>query len=178
MVRGLFSFLVLAACVAYGFGIWLFLLHPDDGLPRRAGAVVVLAGDRDRLPLARRLVEAGVAKTLVVSEDSASNDPARYALCHGQKPKKYTLICRIAAPSSTRGEARMIASLAEQNHWLSVVVVSSRYQLYRASVLGSRCTNAKLVMRGTDTDPWWRKALAIPLEYAKLARAEISQRGC
>jgi hypothetical protein len=41
-----------------------------------------------------------------------------------------------------------------------------------------RCTHAKLVMRGSEGDAWWRKAIAIPLAYAKLARAEIWQRGC
>ncbi len=178
MVRSLISFLVLVAAVAYGFGIWLFLLHPQDGLPRKADAVFVLAGGRSRLPVALNLMAHKVAPTLVVSEDSQSDDPARYQLCHGPRPKRYTLVCRVAAPFSTRGEARVIAGLVEAKGWVEVVVVSSRYQLYRAKVLINRCTNANLSMRATDRDPWWRKALAIPLEYAKLLRADIFQTGC
>jgi len=178
MLRSITSFLVVAAAVAYGFGIWLFLLHPQDQLPRKADAVYVLAGNRNRLPVALALMAKKVAPTLVVSEDSQSSDPARYRLCHGSRPKGYKLICRIAAPSSTRGEARAIAELVERNNWKEVVVVTSRYHLYRARVLINRCTNANLAMRATDRDRWWRKALAIPLEYAKLARADIFQTGC
>jgi hypothetical protein len=35
MGRSLLSLLVLAAIVAYGFGVWLFLLRSQDGLPAR-----------------------------------------------------------------------------------------------------------------------------------------------
>ena len=35
-----------------------------------------------------------------------------------------------------------------------------------------------LAMRATDRDPWWRKALAIPLEYVKLLRADFFEKGC
>ena len=178
MVRSVISLLVLAAAVAYGFGIWLFLLHPQNGLPHKADAVFVLSGSRSRLPVALKLMADKVAPTLVVSEDSASNDPVRYRLCHGPKPKRYELACRIASPSSTRGEARAIADLANTRGWAEVIVVTSRYHLYRARVLINRCTNANLSMRATDVDSWWRKAVAIPLEYAKLARADVFQRGC
>ena len=178
MGRTLISSLVLAAMIAYAFGIWLFLLQPEDPVPAKADAVFVLAGAELRLPVAQQLIEAGVAKTLVVSEGHASVDSESYALCHGSKPKGYKLVCRTASPFSTRGEARMIGDLVSQNKWASVIVVSSRYQLYRAHILIRRCTQANLVMRGADGDTWWRKALAIPLEYAKLIRAETVQRGC
>ena len=178
MGRTLLSFLVLAAAVAYGFGIWLFLLYPEDRLPRHPDAVVVLAGSEARLPVALALVEHGAAKTLVVSADDVARDPARYSLCHGPKPKRYTLVCQTAAPFSTRGEAHMVADLVQKHGWTSVIVVTSRYHLYRAHMLVRRCTQVGLAMRAVDEDSWWRKAVAIPLEYVKLARAETFQRGC
>jgi uncharacterized SAM-binding protein YcdF (DUF218 family) len=178
MGRSLLSLLIVLAGIAYAIGVWLFLLRPDDRLPVRADAVFVLAGSRARLPVALALVERGVAKTLVVSTDDRARDPRRYELCHGGKPKRYALVCRRASPFSTRGESRLIASLARRRGWHSVVVVSSRYHLFRARLLLRRCTSAALVLRGADGDEWWRKALAVPLEYAKLARAEISQRDC
>ena len=178
MGRTFFSFLVLGAAIAYGFGIWLFLLYPEDSLPAHPDAVIVLAGSEARLPVALRLVEHGSAKTLVVSQDEAAHDPARYSLCHGPKPKRYTLVCRTAAPFSTRGEARMIADLVKKNSWVSVVVVTSRYHLYRARMLLRRCSGVDLSMRATDGDSWSQKAVAIPLEYVKLARAETFQRSC
>ena len=178
MIRQLLSFLVVVAAVAYGFGIWLFLLHRQDRLPSAADAVFVLAGGEARLPVALNLVDHGLAKNLVVSEDNASGDPDRYALCHGAKPKRYKLICQSASPFSTRGEARMIAGLARQNRWKTVVVVTSRYHIYRAHMLLRRCTKIDLSMRATDGDTWWQKALAVPLEYVKLVRSQVSERGC
>jgi uncharacterized SAM-binding protein YcdF (DUF218 family) len=178
MVRNVVSFPLVLAAVAYGFGIWLFLLHKQDRLPSAADAVFVLAGSEARLPVALNYVDHGLAKTLVVSEDNASGDPDRYALCNGPQPKRYKLICQGASPFSTRGEARMIAGLARQNRWRTVVVVTSRYHLYRSHILLKRCTKVDLAMRAADGDTWWQKALAVPLEYIKLVRAEVSQRGC
>jgi uncharacterized SAM-binding protein YcdF (DUF218 family) len=178
LIRTVFSPLVLAAAVAYGFGIWLFPLHNQDRLPAHADAIVVLAGSQARLPVALQLADAHVAKTLVVSVDDATKDPDRYALCHGAKPKRFTLLCRAAVPYSTRGEARLIAELVRRHHWQTIVVVTSRYHLYRARILIQRCTNVDLSMRAADGDSWWAKAIAIPLEYVKLARADTLQRGC
>jgi uncharacterized SAM-binding protein YcdF (DUF218 family) len=178
MGRSPFSLLVLAAVIVYAFGVWLFLLRSQDALPAHADAVFVLAGGRERLPVAQRLVAHGVADTLVVSEADRRDDPLRYDLCHGPRQKRYVLICRRATPYSTRGEARLLAALVQEHSWTTVIVVSSRYHLFRARELLRRCTDAELVMRASDGDPWWRKALAVPLEYGKLVRAETWQRGC
>jgi uncharacterized SAM-binding protein YcdF (DUF218 family) len=178
MGRAFTSTVVLAALIAYAFGIWLFLLRPQDSLPAQADAVFVLAGAQSRLPVAQKLIADGRARTLVVSETGAADDPARYTLCHGPRPKSYKLVCRIAATDSTRGEAHLIAGLVLQNKWASVIVVSSHYHLYRARVLVRRCMQARVVMRGSEGDTWWRKAIAIPLEYAKLVRADVWERGC
>jgi uncharacterized SAM-binding protein YcdF (DUF218 family) len=172
------SVLLLAAIVLFGLGVWLFLLRPQDPLPSRADAIVVLAGSPQRLPVALDLVGAGIARTLVVSEDSAANDGERYALCHGATPKRYTLICRKASPFSTRGEAELIGRLASSHGWRSLVVVTSRYHMYRAKRLIDRCTTATVAMRATDGDSWWQKTKAVPLEWLKLARAETLRRGC
>jgi uncharacterized SAM-binding protein YcdF (DUF218 family) len=170
--------LLLVAVVGFGFGIWFFLHRPEDPLPSHADAVFVLAGSSKRLPVALNLVRAGIARTLVVSEDSEANDKARYTLCHAPKPKRYTLICSMATPFSTRGEAELIGHMATAHAWHSLVVVTSRYHLYRARLLIDRCTQAKISMQATDGDSWSQKAAAIPLEYAKLARAETTRRGC
>jgi uncharacterized SAM-binding protein YcdF (DUF218 family) len=178
MFGRLFTVLLLVAVAGFGIGIWLFLLRPEDPLPAHADAVFVLAGSPKRLPVALNLVGAGIAKTLVVSEDSETNDKARYDLCHAQQPKRYTLVCMRASPFSTRGEAELIGRLATSHRWQSLVVVTSRYHLYRAKLLIDRCTQARVSMRATDGDSWSQKAAAIPLEYAKLARAETLQRSC
>jgi uncharacterized SAM-binding protein YcdF (DUF218 family) len=178
-MRRLLSLVVLAAIVLYALGIWLFLLRKDDPLPvRAADAVVLLAGSEKRLPVALDLMRHQAARTLVVSETSRKDDPKRYALCHGPAPNGYQLICRRADPFSTRGEARLAAELARRKHWRTLIVVSSRYHLFRAKKLLMRCTGATLVMRGTDADPWTYKAFAIGLEWLKLARSATVARGC
>ena len=178
-MRRLISILLVAGVVLFGLGVWLFLLRKDDPLPARTvDAVVVLAGSDKRLPVALDLMRHRVAKALVVSETSAADDLPRFRLCHGPKPRGYRLICRRADPFSTRGEAEMTAALAIRNHWRSLVIVSSRYHLFRAKRLFARCTSAKLVMRGADGDKLWWKALSIPFEWAKLARSVTLQRGC
>lgn len=178
-MRRFLTLLVIAAAALYALGTWLFLLRADDGLPTHAAdAVVVLAGSKARLPIALDLMRRHAANTLVVSEDSASRDPARYRLCNGARPRDYKLICQHADPFSTRGEARLAGDLALRNHWLSLIVVSSRYHLYRAKELFGRCTKATLIMRGTDAGTWWYKAAAVALEWAKLGRAATFQRSC
>ena len=178
-MRRLISILLIAGVVLFGLGVWLFLFRKDDSLPvRGADAVVVLAGSDKRLPVALDLMRYHAAKTLVVSETSQTDDPARFRLCHGTKPHGYRLICRRADPFSTRGEAEMTAALATRNHWRSLVIVSSRYHLFRAKRIFARCTSAKLVMRGADGDKLWWKAMSIPYEWAKLARSVTLQRGC
>jgi DUF218 domain len=170
--------LAVVLAVVYAIGVWLFLLREDDPLPRRADAVVVLAGSKKRLPLALTLMRARVAPTLVVSTDASDRDPARFRLCTGPRPRGYTLICRRADPFSTRGEARLVRALVLEHGWRSLVVVSSRYHLFRAQRAFERCTGARLSMRGTDADPWWRKAIEVPLELVKLARDETIRRSC
>ena len=178
-MRQLLFFLATVAAVFYGLGVWLFLLRKDDPIPAHADdAIVVLAGSQSRLPVALDLMRRHAARALVVSETTTTDDPARFRLCHGPEPRGYRLICQSAEPFSTRGEARMTSALVARNHWLSVVVVSSRYHLFRAQRLFARCTSARLVMRGADGDTWWRKAVSIPLEWAKLARSVTLQRGC
>jgi uncharacterized SAM-binding protein YcdF (DUF218 family) len=178
-MRRLISLFLVAAVVLFGLGAWLFPLRKDDPLPAHGvNAVVVLAGSNKRLPVALDLMRRRVARTLVVSETSQTDDPARFRLCRGPKPRGYRLICRRAEPFSTRGEARMTAALVTRNHWRSLVIVSSRYHLFRAKRLFARCTSAKLVMRGADGDRFLRKVMSIPFEWGKFARSVTLQRGC
>ncbi len=173
------ALLLLLVVGAYAVGAVVFLLRDDDTLPANADAVVVLAGSESRLPVALSLVRKGVAPVLVVSEDDSDDDPARAGLCRqGKVPGvKVELVCRSAVPYSTRGEARFVASLADRRGWDSIVVVTSRYHLFRAERLFRRCTDAKLVMQAVP-ESVGDNLLAIPREWAKLGLAETTRRGC
>ena len=171
------ALLVLIVVGTYAVGAVLFLLRDDDPLPDRADAVVVLAGTESRLPVALSLVQKGVAPVLVVSEDDS--DEARARLCRqGKVPgARVEVICRTVEPHATRSEARLVASLADRRGWHSIVVVTSRYHLFRAERLFRRCTDAKLVMRGAP-ESVGHNLVAIPWEWAKLGLAETFRRGC
>jgi len=75
------------------------------------------------------------------------------------------------------GEARAIARFARARHWRSVIVVSSRYHLFRVRLLAHRCTGARLQVVPAPV-LWWTWPKAIAFEWAKLAVAETTRRGC
>jgi uncharacterized SAM-binding protein YcdF (DUF218 family) len=176
-VKRLLVYALVIVVVVYGVGALLFLRRGDDPLPPKADAIVVLAGNTSRLPAALALARAGVAPVLVVSRDETGRDPARQRLCEDDEQRPFEVVCRQAVPFSTRGEARLVAGLASDRGWDSVVIVSSRYHLFRAERLFARCTDADLVMDGV-TESMTTNAVAIPLEWAKLVLAETARRGC
>jgi uncharacterized SAM-binding protein YcdF (DUF218 family) len=177
-MRKLLVLAVLLVIVLYAVGAVLFSVQPDDALGGgSADAVVVLAGGESRLPVALELAREHVAPVLVVSEDPTGKDELRTSTCATGHVEGAQLVCRTASPYSTRGEARMVAELAERRGWDRIVVVTSRYHLFRAERIIARCTDTKLVMRGAP-DSIGRNLIAIPFEWAKLGLAETFRRGC
>ncbi len=157
----------------------LFVWPPAaDGRPRacrcRGGAV----GERARLPKALSLIRRGVAPVLAIS--SVQKTPKwRQAreLCAKGRYERARVVCFLAQPYSTRGEARAIARLAPAHGWRSLVVVSSTFHLTRAKMLFRRCWHGRLYFVGSDT-PWWRLPLDWVSETGKLAVQLTAQRGC
>jgi uncharacterized SAM-binding protein YcdF (DUF218 family) len=169
VVLGMLAVIALA-------GIPLFVLHPEDELPARADAVVVLAGSESRLPVAFRLMEQDVAPVLVVSDPEGRHDDERQKLC-ARGAESFELVCELPDPYSTRGEARLIARLAAERGWDSIVVVTSDFHLFRARRLIERCYEGEVALRGAPVE-WWYWPVAIGTEWAKLAVAETFRRGC
>ncbi len=168
---------MLAVAAAVYLPGWWFLLGREDDPVERADAVVVLAGAPERLPIAISLVRSGVAPTLVVSIDDSGFDPRREAFCDWKTAWGVEVVCKQAEPFSTRGEARMVAELAEREGWRRVVLVTSRYHLRRAERLFGRCTGVELAVRGAP-EPVVGLGRAIPFEWAKLALAGTFRRSC
>jgi uncharacterized SAM-binding protein YcdF (DUF218 family) len=142
----LFLFVVLVFAFL-GATLYLFVLPHLDRVTH-ADAVVVLSGGRtDRLPKGLALVQEGVAPTLVISDGHAADYPQANKLCRGGQPFK--VICFRPDPYSTRGEAEEVGRLARKHHWRSLVVVTSRYHVFRARILFKRCFKGALAMVGT-----------------------------
>jgi len=161
--------LVLAWAAA---AVVLFVWAPFADESPTTDAIVVLAGSRTRLPVALDLLHRGGADTLAVSRDP--RDAARVRLC--RSPPNH-VVCFSAHPYSTRGEARETARLARQRGWRSLAIVSSRFHLFRARLIFSRCTDVRLELVPAPVT-WWRWPIALVSESAKLAVAATARRGC
>jgi uncharacterized SAM-binding protein YcdF (DUF218 family) len=175
-VRRVLALLVLLGAILYAVGALLFLGYDDDPV-RRADAVVVLAGGMERLPVAVELMDRRVAPLLVVSEDVTGKDVERGRLCRRGTLENGTLLCFAADPYSTRGEARFVSRLARERGWDRIVLVTTRYHLFRATRIFERCTEVELIARGAPTSVV-TNVLAVPYEWAKLVLAGTARRGC
>ena len=156
--------------------VFLFILYDDDEVAT-ADAIVVLAGSKFRLPVGlelveRQLVEHGVAPVLVISDGLDPRSPAANRICR----ERAQVLCPKPDPYSTRGEARLVARLARERGWDSIVVVSSRFHLFRSRILFERCYDGRLAFVGAPIQ-WWRWPVAIAAEWAKLGVA-ATRRGC
>lgn len=133
------AFALAAALVAD-----VFVLPEPAPVSASADAVVVLAGSSaDRLPVAVGLAERGSGVLVVSAAGGRANAPSR-ALCHD--PGELTIHCFTPSPSDTRGEARAIGRLVEEQNWTRITVVTSTYHLVRAALLIGRCTDAVVQM--------------------------------
>ncbi|UNK47362.1 YdcF family protein [Arthrobacter sulfonylureivorans] len=125
----------LAACYALFY-------NPSTEPVRSADAVVVLAGaSSERLPVGLALMDQGIAPVLVLSSTGNPGNVHADRICDQPSLVPYDLICFTPDVDTTRGEARSIARLAEDNGWDSVTVVTSRYHVTRASAYIGQCSD-------------------------------------
>jgi len=160
--------------LAYLIGIPVFLGSDDNALPNRVDAVVALSSSEHSLPEAQALVKKGLAPILVVSAERSGRSKERAALCRS-RPKH--VVCVNADPFTTSSETQVIARLAKDRHWSTLVVVGPDYEDFRIGRSFDRCPGLTVVMHGVD-EPWWRTAIGIPLEWVKLGVAETVRRSC
>ena len=168
-----------------GLGAWLVLalylfVWPRQDHPRRAAAIIVLAGDaKHRFPRALELARAGAAPVLVVSDGARSSWAPARNLCTHSGGRRFRVICSRPVPYSTRGEARGALALAERNRWRSLLVVTSTYHVFRARQLFKRCLDghARVYATGTSSSLAWLP-LNMVNETVKLGLVFTTRRGC
>lgn len=174
-MRRLVLVVVPLLVVAWAAVVARFVLWPVQDSPRRADAVVVLAGDHLRLGKALELMTRRVAPTLVISDGLAPGWREANRLCRGGA--RFRVVCFRPKPYSTRGEARAVARMAAARGWRSVVVVTSTYHVTRARLLFDRCVGPHVFVTGAA----YQRSL-IPLEVflepAKLVYALVVARRC
>jgi hypothetical protein len=170
---------LLIACavvlgIAYAVGIPLFLGNKDNSLPNHADAVVALSSSEETLPEAQKLVQSGRAPVLVVSSERSDRNSEQKALCTS---KTKQVVCVNADPFTTSSEPQVVARLATDHHWSTLIVVAPDYESLRVERAFGRCPDVSVVVHSVD-EPWWRTAIGIPLEWVKLGVSETVRRSC
>jgi uncharacterized SAM-binding protein YcdF (DUF218 family) len=163
----------LAACLV------LFVWPPAEGsAPARVDVVVVLSGNKRRLPPALALIRKGVAPVLALSTVQRTRHwPQAERLCAAHRYAGARVVCFTAVPFSTRGEARTVSRLARERGWRSVVVVTSTFHVTRARMLFRRCYRGPLTVLGSSST-WWELPKEWASETGKLLVQLTAERGC
>jgi hypothetical protein len=163
--------LTIAFCVICAATARLFI-WPDQGMPPRVDAIMMLDSPGRPLNVAVRLAAQHRARFLVVSQGTpASRDPCPRPV------QGVTLICFNPVPPTTQGEAEYIGRLAKKYHWRSIVVVAITPQDSRARLRVERCFRGQVyVMTAPIRLSIWPYEIAY--EWAALLKALVIQRGC
>jgi hypothetical protein len=142
----------LAAATARWF-VW-----PQQGMPARVDAIVMLNGPGQRLDTALDLAWAHRARTIVISRGSP-----RYG--HGStcapKIPEVRVICFDPSPPTTRGEAQFAGRLAARYHWRSIALVAVAPQDTAARLRVGRCFSGQVyVVNGSLSAGGWLYQIA------------------
>jgi uncharacterized SAM-binding protein YcdF (DUF218 family) len=169
--------LVLLALVAWLALCAFLFVWPEEDSPRRADAVVVLAGGRKfRLEKGLELIRRNVSDTLVISDGEARGWPEANRLCDGGT-NGFAVICFKPDPYSTQGEAQAVERLARERSWRSVAVVTSTFHVYRARKLFERCLDGEVDVVGARYKLRYLPS-ALFWETSKLGYAFTLDRDC
>ncbi|MEM9714203.1 MAG: YdcF family protein [Actinomycetota bacterium] len=172
---------VAAVTLLLGALTWRWILAPSSTAVddvAEADAIVLFVGGRgERLEAAEGLLASGAADVLVIPNGRAPSWPEAAAWCGSSGDVE--VLCPEPDPDTTRGEARLIAELAEQRGWTSLIAVTSTYQLSRAALLLERCFDGTVTR--IDASPeagvgTWVRYVAH--EWVGHLHARVVARGC
>jgi uncharacterized SAM-binding protein YcdF (DUF218 family) len=155
----------------------MLFVWPVTPEPQGADAVFVLSGDHgERLAVALRLIERGVAPTLVL-DGEPDFDRVR-TLC-GER-QTFEVVCLRPPRDSTRAEARAGRDLASARAWRRVVVVTSTAHVTRAGLWFRRCIGGSVRGGSVSMVKAHRRpsAGAVVHEWLGLAQALVLARSC
>ena len=156
------SYLPLAVVVVAGSALAFYtnwVLRTPSVADPHGDAVVVHAGQADRVVHALDLMNQGAAPTLVFMY--GERDSRRGSLCGQRHP--FEVLCPEPEPVTTIGEAREVGRLVDERGWKSIVTVTSDYHLRRATYLDGKCSNAEVIASGSghgvDLRRWARLSI-------------------
>lgn len=149
----------------------LFVVPISDH-PAPTDAIVVLGGSTfsDRLDAALELARRYPGAALVASTPNGTP-------CPDDVVATSAVFCFDPDPSTTQGEARAAAALAQEHGWTSMTVVTTADHIWRARLRFSRCYTGNLRMVQAPTS-WWVRAHSVPYEMGATIKALVFQRNC
>ena len=151
------------------------VIWPDlPPLPQRADVIVQLGGPGNRRLVALDLARHGRAPLVAIS---VSVDEVNTKWCHKGRLADVNVVCFHSEPSTTRGEARAIAGLADQRGWRSVILVTTPDQASRATLRVSRCYGGQVFV-ATARLPWYRWPAQIVYQSGATAKAYTVETSC
>lgn len=143
--------IISGAAATFAVG-WVFfasfkIVFPSQGeLDDHSDAVVSLAPQYFRLPMAEQIFKAGNADFLVISyfpEDRANRTDVAIS---GVRVSDYcesrvreNVVCFTPEDSATIGEALSIRDIAHAESWHSVTIVTNQYHVFRTRFIFERC---------------------------------------
>jgi hypothetical protein len=149
-------------------------IWPDQGMPTRVSAIVMLNGTGDRLGTVLRLAWQHRAPFVVISRGSTVFGHG--SVCAPPIPH-VKVICFDPSPATTKGEAEFVGRLARKYHWQSVALVTTTPQDTRARLRVERCFTGPVYVV-TASLPWSDWPYEIAYEWAATLKALIFQRSC
>jgi hypothetical protein len=174
--RGRRYLAVALLVVLAGFGVATarWFVWPDQGMPARVDAIVMLNGPGDRLHTALDLAWAQRAPMIVIAR--GSRYWGRGSICAPKIPR-IKVICFDPDPATTRGEAEFAGALARRYRWHSVVLVAVTPQDAIARLRMGRCFPGKIyVINAPLPAADWPGA--IPYEWGAVINGLFLQRSC
>ncbi|MGZ8177326.1 YdcF family protein [Williamsia sp. SKLECPSW1] len=172
-IAGIVAAVIVALAVA---GLPVYVYPQVDG-PRHADAIVVLggAGGETRYRYGLELAQQGYASTVLMSNPEHFLDDT--GLCAARLPG-VRVECFAPDPSTTRGEAQHLRTVAQQRGWRSVVVVTFRPHISRARYIVERCFTGRISMaESPQSISWYYWPFAYVYQTAGYVRAWL-QSGC
>jgi hypothetical protein len=145
---------------------------PDQGMPARVSAIVMLDRPGNTVGAALSLARKDRAPYLVISEGSYLSGYG----CPSPIPR-VKLICFNPVPATTQGEAEFVGRLAKKYHWHSIAVVTITPQDSRARLRVERCFSGPVyVVTRPVALPSWPYEIAY--EWGAMIKALVLQRSC
>jgi hypothetical protein len=166
---------VLLLIAGFAVATVKLFLQPQEGMPARVDAIVMLDGPGDRLSTAMNLEFGHRASMMVVSRGSGYWGTG--SRCAPQVTG-VKVICFDPSPPTTQGEAEFAGRLAKRYHWKTIVMVTITAQITPGRIWLSRClpgVTIYAVSAPLSAHQWPRVLFH---EWGAVINAELLHRSC